>query len=356
MKAYSAPLVKLLRVMSKNFLSRSPIYPYFGTIETTARCNSRCGFCPYSHYDFTDYSELTTEQVYHIIDQFHEIGICGYSFLGAENTLRSDTPDIGRYLRKKEIIAQLCTNGILLEKQAEELVSSVDCIMVSLDTIDREKYKAIRGVDALPQVVRGLKAALKHAQGNGCAVITNTVICSPNLDEIPDIVRFAYDELGIHGMLFDQVTLPESWTSVDKTMDSKLCWDKHVRAIQQIKELKKQGYPILTSSSYLNTLMDPQIPFRSRPYLWVTVNHKGEVAIPCYDSGNTKFVSLLENNLKDVWLSKETQELRKKVRGCHKCHMMCTIEISKVVGEPYRHPRDLFEWIVNAMSLSKQKN
>lgn len=337
-------VVKFIKVLARNFLSRPPKYPFFGSIELTRGCNSKCKFCPYSRYDTSKDKDLTTEQILKMIDQYHEIGIGAFSFLGGEPLLRKDIEEIGMYLKEKSIISQLSTNGIPLEKRAKELTSSLNCIMVSLDAANRELYKSIRGIDAFDKVVNGIKETLTYAKNNGCLLITNTVICSENLDEIPKLIRFACDDLGVHGMVFDQVTLKENW-DVDRTTDSKLFPQRHAHAINQILKFKKQGFPVLTTKCYFKALANNRISFRCMPHLFCVVNHKGEVAVPCYDSNYTKFYSLLNHNLRDIWFSEEVIMLRKKLKDCQKCYMPCIIEISRIVGEPHRYPKDLLEWV-----------
>ena len=353
MKNVGSPVVKFIKVLAKNYLSQPKKYLFFGSIELTRRCNSKCKFCPYSRYDTSKDKELTTEQIFKILDQFHEIGIGAFSFLGGEPLLRKDIEDIGKYLKEKGIISQLSTNGTLLKKRAEQLTSSLDCIMVSLDAANRKLYESIRGIDTFNKVVDGIKEALTYARDNGCIVITNTVICSKNLDEIPNLIRFACDELGVHGMVFDQVTLKKNW-DVDRATDSKLFPQKHVDTINQILKFKEDGYPILTTKCYFKAIANNKISFRCMPHLFCCVNHKGEVAVPCYDSNYTKYYSLLNHNLRDIWFSEEAIMLRKKVENCQKCFMHCIIELSRIVGEPHKYPGDLFEWVYNTTTFRKR--
>ena len=100
--------------------------------------------------------------------------------------------------------------------------------------------------------------------------------------------------------------------------------------------------------------MKQNISFNCKPHLFCCVDNVGEVAIPCYNSEYTKFYSLLENDLREVWFSKEADELRKKVKNCQKCLMHCIIEYSRVVGETHKYPKDLIEWVLNTIELGKR--
>ena len=60
-------------------------------------------------------------------------------------------------------------------------------VNVSLDTLDREKFKKITGVDGLENVLKGLESAKK----NNVRVKLNTVLMKSNLNEVEKLVEFA---------------------------------------------------------------------------------------------------------------------------------------------------------------------
>ena len=75
------------------------------------------------------------------------------------------------------------------------------------------------------------------------------------------------------------------------------------------------------------------------------------MAIPCWDSGITKFYDIVDkHNLKELWFSDEVKELRQKVADCKDCYMHCIVEPSKVLGATTRNLKDLMEWVVTFRS------
>ncbi len=352
-RIFSSRTRKFLKSLLRNKVTNRK-YPFFGAIETTRRCNSKCIFCPIGSQrkEFIE-GEMSTEEIKHIIDQFVELDILGFSFLGGEPTLRSDVCEIGHYARQNGIFSQLTTNGLLLEDRAEEYTEALDVIVVSLDTKDQETYKRLRNVDAFHKVIDGIKAAVENGKKNRCSIVTNTTICAANLDEIEEVVMFC-DSLGVDGIMLEFATFHEYWnTTVESNSayrpDEMDFWkfDKQVKDIVvKLIEMKK-SYPLITSKSYLEAFLAEEFDFKCYPYLFCCVNKDGGVAIPCWDHPQTKFFDILhEHNLKDLWLSKEIREEREKIKDCKACYMHCIVEPSKVLGATLKNFGDMLEWLM----------
>ena len=82
---------------------------------------------------------------------------------GGEPLLRSDCCRLIGELKRIPGIEQvtLTTNGVLLEKRLPQLLEAgLDAVNVSLDTVHREMFRQLTGVDAYEDVRCGIKAAL----------------------------------------------------------------------------------------------------------------------------------------------------------------------------------------------------
>jgi MoaA/NifB/PqqE/SkfB family radical SAM enzyme len=343
---------KFLKRFVHNRISKRKL-PFFGSVEATRRCNSRCAFCPIgSERPELKKGEMTTEQFKEVIDQFAEFDLIITSFLGGEPTLRKDFAELGTYTKDAGMISQAVTNGITLADHAEEYTNSIDNLVVSLDTLDPQKYHDLRGADKYDEVVDGLKEAIKVSKGNECVVAINTVICFENLEEVPALVKYA-KEIGAGGIMLDFATFHEEWKE-RKAENSNydpdgMDWRRNPKGVQklvgQLIEMKKE-YPIMTSRSYLKTFQTSKFEYTCYPYLFCCVGRKGEIAIPCWDSPYTKMYPLLNGQrLKDLWFQDEVVKARDKVKGCSNCYMHCIVEPSKVVGEPFHNIGDLIEWV-----------
>jgi len=81
----------------------------------------------------------------------------------------------------------LLTNGLLLRKQAREVIDSVDEVIVSLDGGTAATYEAIRGVDGFDLILEGIR----DIRAGGIPVTTRTTVQRANFREIPQIITAA---------------------------------------------------------------------------------------------------------------------------------------------------------------------
>ena len=81
----------------------------------------------------------------------------------------------------------LLTNGLLLRKQIDEVLASVDEVIVSLDGGTAATYEAIRGVDGFDLILDGIR----QVRAGGMPVTTRTTVQRANYREIPQIIEAA---------------------------------------------------------------------------------------------------------------------------------------------------------------------
>jgi MoaA/NifB/PqqE/SkfB family radical SAM enzyme len=286
-----------------------------------------------------------------VLSQFADMNIIAVSFLGGEPFLRKDVCELAEYGHDQGLIIQVSTNGLNLGSIIDRSTSAFDVIVISLDTVDRGLYREIRGVDRYETVVDNIKAAQELSDSNECNVLINTVVCSKNLDQIPDVIRLS-KELGV-GIMIDFATFHDYWSGKldeqsrynPEEMDWRKDYEGTKELISEVIRMKEE-YQILTSRAYLETFLNEDFDFRCYPKLFCCVRRDGHVAIPCWDSSSTKYYDIVnEHDLREVWFSDEARELRKKVDNCSDCFMHCIVEPSKVLGATTRNLKDMMEWV-----------
>jgi MoaA/NifB/PqqE/SkfB family radical SAM enzyme len=126
-----------------------------------------------------------------------ELGVRQIVLSGGEAMQHKKWPQIAQRFRDKGVHVMLLTNGLLLKKQAESVIESVDEVILSLDGGSAATYEAIRGVDAFDLILEGVD----KIQAGGIPVTTRTTIQKANFREIPQIidVALAHD---IHSISF----------------------------------------------------------------------------------------------------------------------------------------------------------
>ncbi len=162
-------------------------------IQVNTTCNFGCFFC---HMEGTGvHSEsLSAEEIERVVKVASKWGVNKVKFTGGEPTLRNDILDIVRRTRKHiSGNISMTTNGIMLPKIAKDLKEAgLDRINISLHSIEREKFQFITGVDAIEQVIKGIRAA--HEAGFAPIKVNFVVLKDLNVDQIPLMMRLSAEE------------------------------------------------------------------------------------------------------------------------------------------------------------------
>lgn len=136
-------------------------------ISIIDRCNLRCKYCMPEDIQWLSPKEiLSLEEIAEICRQASLVGIRKIKLTGGEPLVRKGCVDLVRMIKAIPDIQQvtLTTNGVLLAQYAEPLYKEgLDAVNVSLDTLNREKYKKITGSDAIPDVLKGIAEMEKYA-------------------------------------------------------------------------------------------------------------------------------------------------------------------------------------------------
>lgn len=161
-------------------------------ISVTDRCNLRCCYCmPEGVQDVGMKNILTFEEIWEIVRTGVSLGITHIRITGGEPLMRKGCVDLIRGIREIPGVETITmtTNGVLLENYGKQLKEAgVDCVNISLDTLDPEEFYKITGKRELQEVLAGIRAA-KTA---GLPVKLNAVN-RKELDPIP-LVRYAQEE------------------------------------------------------------------------------------------------------------------------------------------------------------------
>jgi cyclic pyranopterin phosphate synthase len=163
-------------------------------VSVTDRCNLRCDYCmPEQEYVWLPRENLLTfEEIGAIVDAFTPLGVDRVRITGGEPLLRRDLPVLIEGLAARPAVADLAltTNGVLLAAQARALrAAGLHRLTVSLDTLHRERFRALTRADELDAVLRGIDAA---ASAGFAGLKLDTVIMrGVNDDEMVPLIEYA---------------------------------------------------------------------------------------------------------------------------------------------------------------------
>lgn len=165
-------------------------------LSVTDKCNLRCLYCmPEEGVRLISHENvLTNEELILVCKVAVSLGITKIRVTGGEPLVKKNIIEILKNIRRLDGLKELCltTNGTLLKDYAEKLYDvGVDRINISIDSLDKDKYKYITRVGEFDDAWAGVKEVLKY---DFKKIKINTVLIGGvNDDEIEKIVKLTYD-------------------------------------------------------------------------------------------------------------------------------------------------------------------
>lgn len=154
-------------------------------ISVTDRCNLRCVYCVPECGVTRIPTErlLTEEELLRITRAAAKEGIAHVKVTGGEPLLRPNLAGLVQKIREIPGIetVTLTTNGILLPDQIDALAAAGICgINISLDTLNKERYRSLTRGGELERALAGLEAAKRQ---KGVTVKVNAVLYETHWEE-----------------------------------------------------------------------------------------------------------------------------------------------------------------------------
>jgi cyclic pyranopterin phosphate synthase len=137
---------------------------------------------------------MTFEEIERLVTLLAQMGITKIRLTGGEPFVRTDLMQLIRTIVGIEGIrdVHITTNGILTAPHVEELKSlGIASINLSLDTLDRERFKIITRRDEFVKTWDTLQLLMKH---NIPVKINAVVMEGKNIDDILEMVRLTKDQ------------------------------------------------------------------------------------------------------------------------------------------------------------------
>jgi len=162
-------------------------------ISVTDRCNLRCQYCmPEPEYVWLPRENiLSFEEIASLTDAFAAEGVDRIRITGGEPLLRRDLPVLVASLASRRGVEDLAltTNGVLLKSHAVALrEAGLHRITVSLDTLKRDRFRALSGSSDFDAVLAGIHAAAET--GFASLKLDTVVIRGTNEDELIELLEF----------------------------------------------------------------------------------------------------------------------------------------------------------------------
>ena len=208
-------------------------------MSLTDRCNFRCFYClPHGEPPIAPKEQmLSFEEIEYVCEIFVSLGIEKLRLTGGEPMLRRDIETIisklSRFKTAGLVDLALTTNGYFLPERARSLkAAGLDRVTISLDSLKRDIFKRMTGVDVLEKVLAGIAAA-KEA-GLEPIKINAVIVRGHNETEVADFAAFAREhDVKMRFIEFMPLDSGHEWSRAD------------VVSGQEIKDRISERFPLV---------------------------------------------------------------------------------------------------------------
>jgi len=353
---------ELLGFYSSRLISYPLIPPEHVYFALTNRCSLKCLMCDIPKTPSGIEDELSTSKIKEIILQIKDLGVKHLVFSGGEPLLREDLLDILEFSVSNDIKnVALITNGVLLDDCiVQKLIKIQLChITISLDGLKKTNDE-IRGKGVFEKTVANIDKLNFYKEKFNAAFPTvgiNFTIMNRNIDDILDIIELAknkrYNAIVFQPILFSNISMYEKKTNI--LWPSKEDVLKLRKVMHKVINLKNKlnGLGIYTEDAVLKTIPDYFTGKRLgsdfkcfEAIKRIVITYDGKVWSCMGSYGNLK-----EDNLKNIWFSKDAMAIRDKIKNCNAhCLQDCVYFPSNILDKT----KELLKKIKGAKAKKKE--
>lgn len=206
------------------------------------RCNLNCKHCYSLSADVDFPGELSTQEIFSVMDDLKAFRVPVLILSGGEPLLRPDIFDISRRAKEMGFYVGLSTNGTLIDEEKSRLIADVgyDYIGVSLDGIGAVHDEFRRQKGAYDAALNGLR--LCHEKG--VKVGLRFTVTENNVQSLPDLLdlveREDIDKFYLSHLVYagrgDRYRGDDAYHRTSReTMDRlfERCWDYVQRGVEK---------------------------------------------------------------------------------------------------------------------------
>lgn len=304
--------------------------PVSFSFNNTERCQSRCVTCNgWKTPADVMQKELTLDEWKKILKNLHDwMGNYQFIISGGEPFLRDDVFEMAQYASDLGDTVNIITNGLALPDKLDKVLNSAFTnITFSLNAVANPKiHNDSRGRDDAFQrtmdSIQNLVYMNKHHSGHKWKnIFISTVVMPSNLSELKPIAEFCKTEgISVSYQLMDNGDAFSTTVDENSQIYGTDIKQSALNAIDELIELKKQGYPICNGFEQLSAfkvLIDTPDEIMNIQCMVGENNF----AIDPYGDARICFcmhpIGNLKDNLpQDLWYSEVAQDIREHILNC----------------------------------------
>lgn len=279
-------------------------YPTIVCWRITSKCNRNCPFC-----FRPDRQNLSTKEIYKIIDNLVKYGVKGIGITGGEPLLRKDIVNILKYIWKEDIKICLATNMDLYSKYQKSINKYVTTIGIPVEGSTKEIHDFLRGAGNFHNVIDAIDKIYKRGK---LGMYFSTVLTKNNIGDLINIENLLakYQDRIAYWKIYNIIDYSDrSFQSMKSNRISNARIKKVISKLGKKLEENKILYLSPNDRSEGSLLINPD----------------GEAIVPVNKKTKTKdFVlgNLLEEKANEIFNNwSKVIDYNKYV--CHKCALRC---------------------------------
>ena len=317
--------------------------PLILTLLLTYSCNLKCPFCGQNdirrHKNFNGSMQLSLEQVEKILNDASAAGIKNINLWGGEPLLHPDIFKIIKAVKKRYMRCFMVTNGVLLEKYAQEIIDSrLDFLQISVDAPGDEHDKVRNHAGLFRKIEAGVKL-INEKKRVFPFISSATVLLPDNLNRVTeiadsnfrigigtsffqllmsysdDVVQAYKDRLVIdYGFTYDEFRVIDNFKGEDLTIEE---FKQGIEKCAQMRERygEKVTFPnVMNDEEFYKYYMQSEgpVPVEMSKGCWsinykINVQPNGDV-VTCPDFPDFVIGNVFKQSIMEIWNS----EKRKK--------------------------------------------
>jgi len=314
-------ITRIIRTLLASRIGRRG--PFLLSHLVTGRCNCNCPTCIWRD---NEADELETGMIERLYRGAKVEGFVLNAIWGGEPLLRQDLGQLCHSSRESGMMTTVITNGFLLPDRAHEIGKEVHSIIVSLDYPESTAHDSFRGLPGLfSRAIEGIEI-LKRTNSHGKIVI-NCLLHRGNENKMGQMAELARS-LGVSLWVCPakEGISKETGETNRETLASR---ESEQQAARQLLDLKKKGYAINNSRTYLQKYLIDMEPYVCRaPLVSVTVTPEGNV-INCFNY-DKPYGNIRTSPFDEIMKNWDRREAIKVTRGCWKCNNPDVVDTSYI--------------------------
>ena len=330
---------------ARNFLAlklgQRTLDPRLAIYYITEQCNLNCSYCEdfgaRRNHEFTNPSFDNAKKILNIIRD----GVPNLWITGGEPLLSPHIKDLLTYARQdlKFKSLSMISNGTLLSKHLD-LLPLLDRLIISLDAVQPTALDAVSvPTSQSERLLETIRIVATRQKADKFKLILNAVITPETLPYMESLIEFCTEH---------EILLSFSPQAVNNWTRYELLISPEYKAFaERLLTLKKQGAPILGSTTYLKMLFE-QTPYICYPTIIPRIKPDGWLIYPCLpmekEGGEVggRPINLLDvTSWQEAW-DAAIARYGEAPSSCTSCFQQCYAEPSLIQAHP-------LEWVVESI-------